>query len=307
MLLFAISCRQWPCRRFRWASNLAFQQWRTKLKRHWKIAHSCRSPTASALLCYHVSNRLSLYIAQGRLAIEYPLSKLRNCSCHLKRKNISTWSVLLAWSLPTKCFWVILGRLTSERKTYTSRSSFSIGPPLKRQAPCLYMLLWISLLQSAFWHQRAHSSTWVDLLAIQQITQSAQAQIQLERDASTRGQGNHMHDHSWIQLDIDDVTGISLSLSLSFYYSRKATHAQYRKRFRASYNVWSVSLWIFSLCPPRSSGIGVWYTVMYIMVIVSILTNCLIFGFSSEQLLQWLPSLFEHVEGDQQLKMGYGR
>ena len=43
-----------------------------------------------------------------------------------------------------------------------------------------------------------------------------------------------MHDHSRFQRDIDDVTGVSLSLSLLL---TKVTHAQYRKRFRASYNI----------------------------------------------------------------------
>ena len=55
------------------------------------------------------------------------------------------------------------------------------------------------------------------------------------RVGSTRRRGNHMHDHSRFQCDIDDVTGVSLSLSLSLPLT-KVTHAQYRKRFRASYN-----------------------------------------------------------------------
>lgn len=57
----------------------------------------------------------------------------------------------------------------------------------------------------------------------------------------------------------------------------------------------------------RAGGIGVWYSVMYVMVIVSILTNCFILGFSSEQLMQWLPGMFKYEDGDQQFKMGYGR
>ena len=36
----------------------------------------------------------------------------------------------------------------------------------------------------------------------------------------------------------NDVTGVSLSLSLSLSFPlTKVTHAQYRKRFRASYNI----------------------------------------------------------------------
>ena len=47
-----------------------------------------------------------------------------------------------------------------------------------------------------------------------------------------------MHDHSRFQRDINDVTGVSLSLSLSLSLTlTKVTDAQYRKRFRASYNV----------------------------------------------------------------------
>ena len=47
-----------------------------------------------------------------------------------------------------------------------------------------------------------------------------------------------MHDHSRFQRDINDVTGVSLSLSLPL---TKVTDAQYRKRFRASYNRGSAS------------------------------------------------------------------
>ena len=56
------------------------------------------------------------------------------------------------------------------------------------------------------------------------------------RVGSARRRGNHMHDHSRFQRDINDVTRVSLSLSLSLPLT-KVTHAQYRKRFRASYNL----------------------------------------------------------------------
>ena len=53
----------------------------------------------------------------------------------------------------------------------------------------------------------------------------------------TRRRGNHMHDHSRFQCDIDwPHRRLSLSLSLLL---TKVTHAQYRKRFRASYNTFS--------------------------------------------------------------------
>ena len=46
-----------------------------------------------------------------------------------------------------------------------------------------------------------------------------------------------MHDHSRFHRDIDDVTDVSFSLLLT-----KVTHAQYRKRFCASYNTPNLTL-----------------------------------------------------------------
>ena len=48
---------------------------------------------------------------------------------------------------------------------------------------------------------------------------------------------------------------------------------------------------------------------MTVMVFVSILTNCAILGFASEQLMQWLPSLFTRrlSDGDQTMALGSGR
>ena len=66
---------------------------------------------------------LSVYIAQGACerisAIPASCSQGQN-RFHSKRKKKLTWSILLAWSMPTKWYWVIHGRLTSERKAYTS-------------------------------------------------------------------------------------------------------------------------------------------------------------------------------------------
>ena len=84
---------------------------------------------------------------------------------------------------------------------------------LKRQAPCLHMHFEVRAL---------------DRLRVRTR----------RRVGSTRRRGNHMHvhDHSRFQRDINDVTGVSLSLSLSLSLPlTKVTHAQYRKRFRASY------------------------------------------------------------------------
>ena len=52
-----------------------------------------------------------------------------------------------------------------------------------------------------------------------------------------------------------------------------------------------------------------WYEVMQVMAFVAILTNCAILGFSSEQLMQWAPSLFSRQAegGDQIMAMGSGR
>ena len=57
----------------------------------------------------------------------------------------------------------------------------------------------------------------------------------------------------------------------------------------------------------RTCDIGVWYNVLWCMVAVSMLTNTVIMGFSSEQLAEWLPWMYETIEGDQYIKLGYGR
>ena len=120
--------------------------------------------------------------------------------------------------MPTKCCWVIHGSLTSERKASTSPLSFInhstllLNRALKRQTPCL--------LRYMHFEVRA-----LDRLRVRTR----------RRVGSTRRRGNHVHDHSRFQRDINDVTGVSLSLSLSLPLT-KVTDAQYRKRFRASYN-----------------------------------------------------------------------
>ena len=46
------------------------------------------------------------------------------------------------------------------------------------------------------------------------------------------------------------------------------------------------------------------------MVLLAVLTNCLILGFSSEQLMQWLPWLYSRDPssgGDQVMAVGSGR
>ena len=65
----------------------------------------------------------------------------------------------------------------------------------------------------------------------------------------------------------------------------------------------------------RVKSIGTWNTVLIIQTWISVITNVFLFGFSSEQMLQWFPSFFDHVVVslddisviEQQLRMGYGR
>ena len=55
---------------------------------------------------------------------------------------------------------------------------------------------------------------------------------------------------------------------------------------------------------------GVWFSVMQGMVLAAILTNCFLLGFSSEQLMQWLPWLYSRDTtsgGDQMMAVGSGR
>jgi len=61
--------------------------------------------------------------------------------------------------------------------------------------------------------------------------------------------------------------------------------------------------------PRRTKDIGVWYDVMGAMVFIGILSNCALLGFSSEQLMQWIPSLFDRdsLGGDQVMAVGSGR
>ena len=83
-----------PCKRFTWASNLAFQRQRKKLKRHLNIAQSCAvvihslpvsATTFPTALC------LYSYIAQGRLrkGTRYP-----SCRTVAKKEITSTWFLL---------------------------------------------------------------------------------------------------------------------------------------------------------------------------------------------------------------------
>jgi len=58
----------------------------------------------------------------------------------------------------------------------------------------------------------------------------------------------------------------------------------------------------------RAKNIGVWSKVLTTMTILSMITNCFLFGFASEQLASWAPEMYEtHADGDQYIVPGYGR
>ena len=46
---------------------------------------------------------------------------------------------------------------------------------------------------------------------------------------------------------------------------------------------------------------------MQVMVLLAVLTNSCILGFSSEQLVQWLPWLYTRDGGNQVMAVGSGR
>jgi len=58
----------------------------------------------------------------------------------------------------------------------------------------------------------------------------------------------------------------------------------------------------------RVNNIGVWSKVLMCMMVLSMITNCFLFGFASEQLATWAPEMYEtYSDGDQWIKPGYGR
>ena len=117
---------------------------------------------------------LSLYIAQGRLQkdIRYPnpLSK-----AVLKGRTVTIWNRKIhqvgLFFLLEACQRNVNGWSTAswpanaKLQLLHRHSSISRSCHRKCQAPCLYMLAWINLFNtvpSAFWHQRGHSSTWLE-------------------------------------------------------------------------------------------------------------------------------------------------
>ena len=54
--------------------------------------------------------------------------------------------------------------------------------------------------------------------------------------------------------------------------------------------------------PLRTDGLGMWLTLMSSIVWLSALTNCLLFGFTSGQMREWLPH-FYHVDETDHLRL----
>ena len=168
----AIGCRRWPCRRFKWASNLACQ-------RHWKIAHSCRSPKDKVSARLHYQQRC-LCTSRRDACERYPTA----IQAVLKGRTVAIWK---GNKHQLGLFFVLEAcQRNAPRQADQRTQSFpfpivihqSLDPAaraIKHQAPCLYM--------------HVHSST-------------LQAQ-NASTCRSTRRRGNHMHDHSRFQYDID--------------------------------------------------------------------------------------------------------
>ena len=124
--------------------------------------------------------------------------------------------------MPTKCCCVIHGSLTSERKASTSPSSFInhstllLNRALKRQAPIVFTCT------SKF--ERSTGSERVDALGLRAVEVII---CMITRDFSV--------------ISMTSQASLSVSLSLSLPLT-KVTDAQYRKRFRASYNIQTLIL-----------------------------------------------------------------
>jgi len=59
--------------------------------------------------------------------------------------------------------------------------------------------------------------------------------------------------------------------------------------------------WVYRRPRPRpAQDIGTWESVMWAFVGLAVLTNCMIFTFSSEQMMQWLPFMFVEDENSEQ-------
>jgi len=59
--------------------------------------------------------------------------------------------------------------------------------------------------------------------------------------------------------------------------------------------------------PVRAPGIGIWWNFLNVIAFLSIVTNCIIFGLVSDQMIVWFPAMFKEVDDDLLLVDGMGR
>ena len=204
----AIGCRRWPCRRFRWASNLVCQ-------RHWKIAQSCRSPKdkVSACLRYHVSNSVVFVHRAGTLAKNIrPLSKLFSQAEPLpfeKEININ-----LVYS---SCLKHANEMLLGDPRQADQRTQSFPFPIVIHQSHSTLLLERSSAKLLVF--------TCTCTRALDRLSCRTRRRVACSLCVgSTRRRGNHMHDHSRFQCDIKwRHRRLSLSLSLLLTKSHSRT------------------------------------------------------------------------------------
>ena len=153
--LFAIGCRGWLQTVYGERQTSPFQRRHTKLKQNWKIAQSCRSPTVSARLRYHVS----IFVHRtGTLTKEYPLSKLFSKAEMLpfekeKHINLTCSSCLKHASEISAARWSTAGWTGNAKlQLLHRRSSISRSRVKLLVFTCLHESVVYSPLSAKFWH-----------------------------------------------------------------------------------------------------------------------------------------------------------
>lgn len=56
----------------------------------------------------------------------------------------------------------------------------------------------------------------------------------------------------------------------------------------------------------RAKGIGTWQPIIESMSWLCLLTNCLLFAYSSDQIVAWFPDLFEGMDRHDRVAVGSG-
>ena len=182
----------------------------------------------SAHLCYHVSNSVVFVHHAGTLAKGYPTA---------------IQAVLKAKPLPF------------EKELNINFCLSFLLEACQRNAAGWSMAVWPANANSWSFHFPScfinHSTLLLERSSAKILfftCTPALDRLRMRRSVrSTHCRGNHLHDHSRFQRDIDwRHRPLSLSLCLSLLLLllllTKVTHAQNRKRFRASYNVQSVDV-----------------------------------------------------------------